>query len=342
MLRGAAGPPGHARTRSRRWAGATRAEGVETTRANRSRRHGRHAGDGTDVRPGNARMPARGLPAAGPPDAPRPRGRLLVGLLLAAGVGGAALGLHTRPFLLHHLRISGLRQMTPAEVEVDLHLPPGTYTWQLRPWVMVWRLRQDPLVASARAWLIWPDTLAIDVRERIPVALIAGPGGPWEVDAHGLLLRQLPSGGALPPWTAPPPLRLPGLPPGLPWIVGVSLQDPVAGRPAKAPGLRQALGVVLGLGAEGRRAVADIFWSPRGTVGVRTRQGLDADYGDGGQARRKTEVLLGILRMAREEHVRLASVDVSAPDTPAARLLPGSPPLQYPALLPVTPAQAAR
>jgi hypothetical protein len=256
-----------------------------------------------------------------------PRGRLrwaVVGLALG---GCLALALHTRPFLLTEIRVVGLRQLTPAEVEVDLALPPGTYTWQVRPWVVVRRLERDPLVAAARAWLIWPHGLGVAVRERIPVALVTVPGGAWEVDADGRLLRFFPQpGGAL--WEPPLQGAWPGPPSGLLTITGLVLRDPVPGQRAHAPGLAESLAVVRGLGGAAR-LVASVRWQGH-AVWVLLRGGPTVDFGDGAAARRKTEVLLGILATARREGVRLAAVDVSAPDTPAVTLAPGSPPLVAP------------
>ncbi len=265
---------------------------------------------------------------AGGGAAPVPWGRLRGAVLLALAIGAIALGLHSRPFLLTSLRITGLRQVSPAEVQVDIHLHPGTYTWQVRPWVVVRRLLRDPMIASARASLQWPGGLAIAIRERVPVALVAVPGGRWEVSARGRLLRYLPASGGLPPWEAASASGkgVPGLPPGLPLITGVSLTDPVAGQTAHGVGLHRTLGVARGLGAAAQSLAARIAWS-QGVVQVITRAGLAVDYGNGSQARRKTEILLGILRVVAREKVRLVSVDLRAPTTPAVRLKPGSPPL---------------
>jgi cell division septal protein FtsQ len=254
--------------------------------------------------------------------------RRLVAALAAVAVAGACLGLHTRPFLLTQLRLSGLRQVTPAEIEVDLHLPAATYTWQLRPWVMRRRLLRDPLIAAAHVAIAWPNALVVRIQERLPAALLAVPGGLWEISAHGRLLRYLPAAGGVPRWEATAARAVPGLPPDLPVISGVSLVHPVVGRLAVGSGVRRTLRVALGLGGGTSLLRARIVWSGD-SVQVLTGSGLRVDYGDGSAARQKTEILLGILRLVAQERVRLAAVDLRAPATPAVLLQPGSPPLVY-------------
>lgn len=279
-----------------------------------------------------------------------------------------ALVLHTRSFLLTHIQVSGLRQVTPAEIDVDLRLPMDTFTWQLRPWVLTRRLLTDPMIAAARVWVHWPNTLIVAIRERLPAALLAMPGGGrWEVDAHGRLLRYLPPTGlaGLGAGLAGPTAGLVGaakgaggqgaaigarhgtkagqrpvvaherttrkdrgIPADVPLIEGVALSDPVAGQPAQGQGLHQTLVAADGLGSIAAGLMTSIGWSGKQVI-LRTVSGLTVDFGDGSDARGKLAILLGILKVAQREKVRLAAVDLSAPVTPAVTLQAGSPPLVY-------------
>lgn len=258
------------------------------------------------------------------PDLPRARrGHLGLGLTVAAVLGGIALLMHRHTMQLAHLNISGLRQMTPAEVEADLGLPPGTYAWQVRPWVVDRRLRLDPLVASAHSALIWPDGLRVVIVERVPAALLLDGLTAWEVDAQGRLLRALPDeNGSV-------TLAVPGIGAPLPMVIGLPLPEAQAGQILSSVGLDRALAVAASLGGALGTQIRDVAVAADAQVGITTVDGIPVNYGDGSQAARKTDTLLGILALARAQGVRLASCDVSAPATPACQTQKGSPPLVY-------------
>ena len=234
-----------------------------------------------------------------------------------------AFGLHTRPFLLRHLKVTGLHQMTVSEVVADLALPRVVYTWQLRSWVLQRRLRRDPLIAGVKVRVRWPDALTITVSERVPAALVVGGGQAWEVDASGRLLRVLSDpGNALAVHAA-------GLPSRLPVVEGARLSRPLPGGAAQGTGVAAALGVARSLGGAYGKQIAAVTVSKSGSVGVRTTGGIAVNYGSGRQPHRKTQMLLGILRaVALQPGVKLAAIDLRALATPAVRLASGSRPLR--------------
>ncbi len=234
--------------------------------------------------------------------------------LLVAAVAGV---LHTRPFLLSRLVITGLRQATPAEVEADLALPEGSYTWQLRTWVLARRIEADPLISHASFRILWPNGLLVAVTERTPAALLQDGGTAWEVTAGGLLLRALPDQGGAAHVTAQ------GLPPELPLIAGVHLTAPTAGTVVPGPAVRRALRVAQALGGTVGKQISEVTVDAAGSVGVLTSGGVPADYGNGAQASLKTEELLGILSCARSGGVTLTAIDLAAPLTPAVRTKAG-------------------
>jgi cell division protein FtsQ len=254
-----------------------------------------------------------GAAAAGaePPDSV-PRSHLGLAAALAGLVAAAALGLHTRPFLLSHLRVTGMRQVTPAEVEADLALPAGTYSWQVRPWILQARLERDPLVRRARVSILWPNGLQVALVERVPAALILSGSQAWEVDAAGRLLRALPGAQAAQP--------VPGLGRPLPPIVGVALPDPQPGQVVRSAVLGRALAVAAALGGTFPGQVAEVTAAADGSVGLRLRSGVSVIYGDGSDARLKTEELLGALAYFRQHGEAVTACDVSSTRTPACTL----------------------
>lgn len=254
---------------------------------------------------------------------PARSGHLGLGLLVAAALGGISLLMHAHGLQVARLDVSGLRQVTTAEVEADLQLPPGTYTWQVRPWVLDRRLRLDPLVAAAHSAVIWPNGLRIVIVERVPVAVVLDGQTAWEVDATGRLLR------ALPDEDGTRALLVPGIGAPLPMITGLSLPEAEAGQRVTSPVLPSALAVAGSIGGVLGKQISGVTVTKQGEVGVITADGMAVNYGDGSQAMRKTDTLLGILALARAQGVRLASCDVSAAATPACQTQNGSPPLAY-------------
>lgn len=262
-----------------------------------------------------ARRRLRG-PAGPTPEAPEapPRARLAAVAAAAGLIVAAALGLHTRPFLVSHLRVAGLRQISVAEVQADLALPPGAYTWQLRPWVLESRLERDPLVRSATVRVLWPSGLQVSLVERTPVALLLSGAQAWEVDAHGRLLRALPAAAA----QAGQPVA--GLGRALPLVAGVPLPAPQAGRVVGAVALAGALAVAQALGGTYPSLVSRVTVSAAGAVGLVLRDGVTVQYGDGSSARLKTEELLGALAYFQQHGQRVGSCDVASTRTPTCTL----------------------
>jgi len=258
--------------------------------------------------------------------------------------------LHSPEFELAHLEVRGLHQLTASEVWLDLGYAPGTYTWQVRPWVVSRRLARNPLIAKAELHYMWPNGIAIAVTERRPVALVATTSGDWEVSNSGRLLRGvsappqgqlvLPPGGTtatmqsagaaigLP--ASAYPLRPPGRPQisgvaeNLPIIVGVALRYPVAGKRVSLRQLAQALEVARSMGASGETVASELLLEPTGIYLV-TTGGIPVDFGTGQSVVEKMGELLGILQDIQSEHLQVGAIDVSAPATPSLELLPGSP-----------------
>ncbi len=262
---------------------------------------------------------------------------------------------HARRFELTDIHVSGLHQLTPQEVWLDLDYAPGTYTWQVRPWVVRRRLLRNPLIAKASARLVWPNGVNISVVERVPVALIVTSQLDWEVDGSGLVLRSIPavtqggttlsassstvqqemvSAGAsiglpasLYPFEIPARPHISGVPSALPLIVGLNPSGVTAGATLSAVDVEDAIAVAQGIGASGGAVVAEIL--VRGSqIYLVTTQGIPVNLGDGGLATTKTGILLGILQDISTEKLLVGSINLASVATPSLQLLPGSPPMQ--------------
>lgn len=253
--------------------------------------------------------------------APATSGRRVLGALIAcACLGAGTLLAHTQPFLLRRLVISGLQQASAAEIRADLELPVGAYTWQVRPWTLVRRLRRDPLIASAHVGYLGLDGLSIAVRERAPAVGILQAGTLWEVDAAGMVLRGLPAAGNRGPVTVP------GLGVPIAVIVGAQLGTVAPGQHLAAPAVLRAMQVAESLGGAVATTAGTVTLS--GTqIGVVTVGGIPVNFGNGSDARRKARILVGILQAIGAQGAEVTAIDLSSVTTPSLTLRPGSPPL---------------
>ncbi len=283
---------------------------------------------GIPARRGAARRRAerawsRRAPAAADRAAPpgRTRRRLLGLVVVAAAVALATVVLHSRPFQLRHLVISGLEQASAAEVRADLQLPAGVYTWQLRPWTLARRLVRDPLIASARVRYLGTGTLSITIREHVPVVGVLQGTTLWELDRAGVVLRALPDPGGKGPVTVP------GLGIPIAAVVGDQLGTVAPGDTLRSAAVQLGVHVAQSLGGAVASTAGTISLNGTGQVTVLTSGGIPVNYGDGLDARHKTAILLGILQSLGAQQSDVASIDLAAVATPALTLKPGSPPL---------------
>lgn len=143
------------------------------------------------------------------------------------------------------------------------------------------RVSQMPEVRSVRVTREWPSTLHIDVRRRVPVAVVAEAGAYRLVDGEGVTMRAL---------DAP--------------IEGVALVD------AAGEGLPAAVAVAHDLPGWLLPKVELIRASTRNDVTLVLRSGSSVLWGSADQGRLKGDVLRALMRTRAERY------DVSAPGVP--------------------------
>ena len=130
-------------------------------------------------------------------------GALLAMLVTAGGIYGLAA---TSVFGFGHLSISG-NLLTPADaIRGRVAVPRGMNLVGLTTQPIVERLRDLPSVADANVTVRLPDTLAVDVHERVPILLWNVGNERFAVDGTGMLFATVPP-------SAPPSLA------GLPTVV---------------------------------------------------------------------------------------------------------------------------
>lgn len=159
------------------------------------------------------------------------------------------------------------------------------------------RLRSQPWVAEATITRSLPHGLEIRVVEREPAATTLADGRRVLVSTDGVILGGARNASELPRVTAPE-----------------------GGGNVRAEALAVGAQVSAAMPTGLRSAVATITVDAEGAVVVRTGRGVLVTYGDASQLEAKAQSLKAVIDWATREHKNLASVDVTVPGSPTARL----------------------
>jgi cell division protein FtsQ len=222
----------------------------------------------------------------------RIRGAAIV-VLAAIAVGGVAWWVTNSPlFDMRTLEVTGARHLSMADVARLGGLGRETNVLWLSPGRIAHRIEANPWVESVHVSRILPSTLVLRVRERAPIAVVAGRG--LLVASDGTVLGR--AGGS----------------PGLPQLA--------VGRPIHAgsrlPGSLPSLVVVRSLSPALRGDVDRIILGRLGLTLV-MRDGVRAVFGDATQPRLKELILQALLAWAAARNVKAVSVDLRTPWSPA-------------------------
>ena len=143
------------------------------------------------------------------------RGRRRIGLVVAIAltVVAAGWGATRSPLLaVRQIEVRGTSHVSRSELVAAAGLDHRRQMLDLGPDQVAARLDTVAWVGRARIERHWPNTVTIDIAERIPVAQMAGPAGqPALVDARGRILATGSEAAAVLAATAPPLPRLLGV-----------------------------------------------------------------------------------------------------------------------------------
>jgi cell division protein FtsQ len=130
-------------------------------------------------------------------DAGRRRLRVLIGVLAVLLAFGAAFGLLHSPLAsASTIHVVGSRQTSDVDVVRAAGLDTHPLMIDVDTGAVAHRVRRLPWVRTATAQRRWPNTVRIEIVERVPVAQMAADGGGWAVtDEHGQVIEV---GGRLP------------------------------------------------------------------------------------------------------------------------------------------------
>lgn len=224
----------------------------------------------------------------------------VVVLVVAAGLAAAVRYVLVSSSLLvvEHVEVTGTAVVPLADVLGAAGVTTGTPLLSVPVADVAARVASLPGVASVEVSRDWPDTLRLQVTERVAVAITATARGPWLVDASGLAYAP----AASIPVPVPPALPLPTL-----VIAQVAPQDTAT---------KAALAVLAALPEGVRRDLQKIEADTPSMVVLTLSGNRQVRWGPAGSAEelaRKAAVLAPLLSQ------RGSVYDVTSPDLPTIR-----------------------
>jgi cell division protein FtsQ len=212
-------------------------------------------------------------------------------VLVAAGTGGW-LVLDSPVLGVSEVSVSGTRTLSPAVVRQVASIAPGTPLARVHTAAVAARISTLPRVASVTVVRRWPRSIALVVRERVPLAAVPAAGGGYSlVDREAVAFQHVAEApGAM------PVLQLGGAAGALP-----------------GPVLTTAVDVLASLPEALRSQVRTVTATTPDDVQLALRHGRTVVWGGAGRSQLKAAVLAALMK------VHAKTYDVSAPDVPTTR-----------------------
>jgi len=229
------------------------------------------------------------------------RGRRLVATMIVASLtiaAGSLMVSRSSLLRLRHLEVVGTSSLTRAQVVRLAALSSSTNVLWFDAGAVERRLESDPWVATATVSRRLPGTIRISVVERAPVAMIRTEVAFTLLAADGVALGTVAADPMLPEI-----------------VVTTGLSLPEGNAPAQAAAARAIAGLDGGRRPAVVRAVVDA-----GALSVELDGGTRVEFGDTTGIEAKTAAARQILRWATTQGASVASVNVTAPDSPAVTL----------------------
>jgi cell division protein FtsQ len=204
---------------------------------------------------------------------------------------------NSRIFELRTLRVVGNAHLSPGQIARLAGLTRSTNVFWFSSSKAERNLAGSPWIATATVSRTLPGEVSIRIRERFPVALVAGPSGrALMVAADGMVLGPARRSNALP-------------------TISTSSADSSVGRriDPRTPGLVVAASLPGSL----RPEVTSIDVEGDGQVTLWLKDGVRVLFGDLSEGSVKGQALVAVLGWAARSGVHPAYVDVRAPSAPA-------------------------
>jgi len=205
---------------------------------------------------------------------------------------------YTALFAAKDIELRGSHRIPRAEVLALARVNERSNVFHLDAGAIERRLERDPRILEAHVTTSLPDSLMIEIVQRMPVAVVGTPEA--LVGADGVVIGPAGDTGDLPALIAPD------------------------GGSAVAGALETAAETAGALDPTLRGAVDAVVVSPDGGLEVRLAAGFSASFGDASELDAKAASLAALLAWIEERDVTVVSADLAVPGSPTAQLQAGS------------------
>jgi cell division protein FtsQ len=195
----------------------------------------------------------------------------VLGLAIVIGASWALLG--SSLLVVRHVKVTGNRQVSAAEVRAAAGIRQGTPLARLNSAAATRGVERIAWVQSAQVKRSWPDGVVISIQERTPSLIVASAGQFDVVDVHGVVVRRL--------------LRRPS---GMPLLTAA----PAALRGSTA--VRAAVLVLREVPGSVRQQVRSVTAVASGAVTLHLRGGITVRWGGTGDGAAKGRELTSLMR----------------------------------------------
>jgi cell division protein FtsQ len=205
---------------------------------------------------------------------------------------------YTALFAAKDIELRGSHRIPRAEVLSLARVNDRSNVFHLDASAVERRLERDPRILEAYVTTSLPDSVMIEIVQRMPVAVVGTPEA--LVGADGVVIG--PAGDTV----------------DLPALISPE------GGPVAAGALATAAATAGALDPSLRRAVDAVVVTPDGGLELRLAAGFSASFGDASDLDAKAASLDALLAWVHERGVTVVSADLTVPGSPTAQLKAGS------------------
>lgn len=206
-------------------------------------------------------------------------------------------------FLITDIIFIGNRTLTAEELLEIAGIGERANFFRIDEDLIAERLRAYPLIREARVEKIFPSSLRIEVKERVPVAVLPKEGYFVEVDEEGVAIAFIDRIAE----------------DSLPIITGIDTSALVLGSNVGNPGLVGALHIIKNLREDVRRELSEVNLTNPADIRIYTLDGLKIYVGQAEDLVKKVRLLESLLLNLRERGVKAEYIDVRYVNTPVVK-----------------------
>lgn len=230
----------------------------------------------------------------------RLRAAVAVGVIVAVVLITSAV-YRSRLFAIEAVEVTGVRMLTEESIRSRVILPEGATLLRFPSAQIEADLEADPWIGGVSLSRRLPSTLAVDIEERVPVALVDVGTVFWFVDAEGRFLGES---------------SLESTDSVLPMIRDVPGLVPTAGALSEDGALINALQVLQGVSPELAALVRAVSAASAHETTLITEASVEVMVGEAVQLTEKSALALGIMA---EQGADVVFIDVRSIDRPISR-----------------------